>query len=48
MEDKKTWLTSKEVKSLSKFKDCELMHLRTEGGIKSLKKGNAYFYENVL
>ena len=40
----KKWLSSKEVKSLTKIKGCDLMHHREAGKLKFEKRGNAYFY----
>lgn len=41
---KEKHLTSKEAKTTLKVRDCELMHLRTAGKLKYIKKGNAYMY----
>ncbi len=43
MENKK-YLSSKETKSLLKISDCKLMHLRLDGKIQFIKKGNAFLY----
>lgn len=50
MKDKKTWLTSKEAKSLVRIKDCDLMHHRVSGKLDFVKKGNSFLYkeEDVL
>jgi len=45
MEEEKEYYTSKEAKKILKVSDCKLMHLREEGKIKAVKKGNAYLYE---
>lgn len=42
--DKEQWLSSSEAKKALKISDCELMHLRTSGKLKFMKKGNAFFY----
>ena len=39
------YLTSKEAKKLLKISDCELAHMRVEGKLSYVKKGNAYMYE---
>jgi hypothetical protein len=39
------YLSSKEMMKELKVSSCELMHLRTRGKIKYLKKGNAFFYK---
>jgi hypothetical protein len=44
MSKEKKWLTSKEVKSLLKISDCNLMHLRLEGKIEFKKVGKTFFY----
>jgi len=38
------YLTSKEAKSVLKVQDCDLMHIRTLGKLKFVKKGNAFMY----
>ena len=38
------YLKSKDIKSVLKVSDCELMHLRQRGQLEYIKKGNAYFY----
>lgn len=40
------YLNSKETKKRLKISSCELMHLREEGKIDFIKKGNSYFYKN--
>lgn len=40
------YLNSKEMMKELKVSSCELMHLRTEGKINYVKKGNAFLYEN--
>jgi len=42
--DKDKYLNSKETMKTLKVSSCELMHLRTAGKLKFIKKGNAYFY----
>ncbi len=39
------YLTSKDAKKLLKVSDCHLAHLRIEGKLSFVKKGNAYLYE---
>jgi hypothetical protein len=41
----KNWLSSKEVKAITKIKGCDLMHHRMAGKLKFEKRGNAFFYE---
>ena len=41
------YLKSKEIQKKLKITSCELMHLRVEGKLNFIKKGNAFFYENV-
>jgi len=50
MKKEKEYYTSKEAKKILKVSDCKLMHLREEGKIKAVKKGNAfmYSYDSVL
>ncbi|MCF6251230.1 MAG: helix-turn-helix domain-containing protein [Methylococcaceae bacterium] len=38
------WLSSKEVKKILKVSDCELSHLRNDGKLVFMKKGNAFLY----
>lgn len=38
------YLNSKETRKKLKISSCELMHMRVNGKLKYLKKGNAYFY----
>jgi len=35
---------SSEAKKLLKVSDCKLMHLREDGVLRAIKKGNAYLY----
>ncbi|QHI36737.1 hypothetical protein IMCC3317_21070 [Kordia antarctica] len=44
MDKKDEFLSSKETMKKLKISSCELMHLRVEGKINFVKKGNAYFY----
>ena len=37
-------LTSKEVMKELRISSCDLMHLREEGKLRAVKKGNAYLY----
>lgn len=46
--DKTKYLSSKETMKALKVSSCDLMHLRQEGKLKYIKKGNAYYYENRL
>lgn len=39
------YLSSKETMKALKVSSCDLMHLRVEGKIKFIIKGNAYFYK---
>jgi hypothetical protein len=41
----KSYLTSKEAKKILKVSDCDLAHLRMDGKLPFVKKGNAYMYE---
>ncbi|WP_408033115.1 hypothetical protein [Tenacibaculum xiamenense] len=43
---KDLFLNSKETRKKLKISSCQLMHLRTEGKIEFIKKGNAYFYKS--
>ncbi len=38
------YLNSKEARKSLKISGCELMHLRENGKIEFIKKGNAYLY----
>lgn len=38
------FLSSKEAKKILKVADCELAHLRMEGKLPFLKKGNSFMY----
>tara|TARA_R110000868_G_scaffold161699_1_gene392475 strand:+ start:19770 stop:19937 length:168 start_codon:yes stop_codon:yes gene_type:complete len=40
----KIWLSSKEVKSFTKTRGCDLMHFRESGKLEFKKIGNTYFY----
>lgn len=42
--DKQNFISSKETKKKLKISSCDLMHLRLEGNLNFIKKGNAYFY----
>jgi len=42
--NKLNFYSSKEAKTVLKIQDCDLMHLRTSGKLKFMKKGNAYLY----
>jgi len=44
--DSVKYLNSKDTKRNLKITSCELMHLREEGKIDFIKKGNGYFYKN--
>ena len=44
MSDKETWLSSKETKKILKVSDCRLSHMRKEGELVFMKKGNAFLY----
>jgi len=44
MVNKDTWLSSKEAKKVLKVSDCHLSHLRNEGKLAFMKKGNAFLY----
>ncbi len=44
---KSSYLTSKEAKKVLKVSDCHLAHLRMEGKLPFVKKGNAYMYETI-
>ena len=39
--------TSKEVKSHLKIQDCNLAHLRQQGRLSFIKKGNAFLYDKT-
>jgi hypothetical protein len=39
------YLSSKETMKALKVSSCKLMHLRAEGKLKFIKKGNAYLYD---
>lgn len=41
------YLTSKEAKKVLKVSDCHLAHMRLEGKLPFVKKGNAYMYETM-
>jgi predicted membrane GTPase involved in stress response len=38
------WLSSKEAKKILKVSDCRLSHLRNNGELVFMKKGNAFLY----
>lgn len=38
------YLSSKEAKAALKVQDCDLMHIRTSGRLKFIKRGNAFMY----
>ena len=40
------YLNSKETRKKLKISSCELMHIREEGKIEFIKKGNAYYYKS--
>jgi hypothetical protein len=40
----KTWLTSKEAKTILKVSDCDLMHMRLSGELQFRKIGNRFMY----
>jgi len=40
------WLTSKEAKKILKVSDCKLSHLRNDGKLVFMKKGNAFLYSH--
>jgi hypothetical protein len=44
------WLNSKEVVKTLKIRSCDVMHMRLEGKLEFMKKGNAFLYteESVL
>ncbi len=45
MKDKeKKYLSSREAMKTLKVSSCDLMHLRTDGKLKYIKKGNKYLY----
>lgn len=39
------YFSSKEIKSMLRVSDCELMHMRVSGELKFVKKGNAFLYK---
>jgi hypothetical protein len=41
------YLSSKEAKAVLKVQDCDLMHIRTSGKLKFVKKGNAFMYSET-
>lgn len=47
IENDKSWLTSKEVEKELKISSCDLAHLRQEGKLEFIKKGDSYLYHNV-
>lgn len=44
MTNEERWLSSKEAKKIMKVSDCQLSHLRNEGKLVFMKKGNAFLY----
>ena len=44
--DKSKYITSKETMKVLKVTSCELMHLRENGKLEYVKKGNPYFYKS--
>ena len=44
MTNKETWLSSKEAKKVLKVSDCHLSHLRNNGELVFMKKGNSFLY----
>jgi len=42
-----SYITSKEAKKVLKVSDCHLAHMRTQGKLPFIKKGNAYMYETM-
>lgn len=44
MTNEERWLSSKEAKKILKVSDCQLSHLRNEGKLVFIKKGNAFLY----
>ena len=44
MANNETWLSSKETKKVLKVSDCRLSHLRKDGELVFMKKGNAFLY----
>lgn len=48
LSQEQTYLTSKEAKKMLKVSDCHLAHMRMEGKLPFVKKGNAYMYEIEL
>jgi hypothetical protein len=40
----KEYISSKDAKAILKVQDCDLMHIRTSGKLKFVKKGNAFLY----
>jgi len=47
MNTKNKYLSSKEMKKKLKVSSYKLMHLRTNGKLKYVKKGNAYLYKKT-
>jgi len=41
---KKSYVSTKEVKSILKIQGCDVMHFREAGKMKFIKKGNAFWY----
>jgi len=44
MTNKEIWVSSKEAQKILKVSDCHLSHLRNDGKLVFIKKGNAYLY----
>lgn len=44
MTNKERWVSSKEAKKILKVSDCHLSHLRNDGKLVFIKKGNAFLY----
>lgn len=40
------YLSSKEAKKKLKISSCQLMHLRIEGKLNYIKKGNSFYYDS--
>jgi len=40
------WLSSKEAKNVLKVSDCHLSHMRKNGELVFVKKGNAFLYSH--
>ena len=44
MTNKEIWVSSKEAKKILKISGCHLSHLRNDGKLVFVKKGNAFLY----